>query len=41
MGLHYQEIVGQLNGRPRKREAEDDMWIEPEELKRALEKAGA
>jgi capsular polysaccharide biosynthesis protein len=41
MGLRYQEIVGQLKGRPRKREAEDDLWIEPKELKKALEKAGA
>jgi capsular polysaccharide biosynthesis protein len=41
MGLSYQEVVGQLKGKQRKRPEEDDLWIEPKALKQALEKAGA
>ena len=40
-GCVYQEIVGKLKTKPRKRSAEDDFWISPDELRSALDKAGA
>ncbi len=40
MGLQYQEIVGQVIGRKRKRSEEDDFSIEPDKLRAALERTG-